>query len=325
MKRLLITGGSGFIGSNFVRRFLKTHPDWKITNLDLLSYCGNPENHKELDGNPRYEFIQGDIRNAAIVDSVISGSDGVIHFAAESHVDRSIDDPSAFLHTNILGTRVMLDAARKHKIPRFIQISTDEVYGSLAAGEAREDSNLLPNSPYSASKAAADLLVRAWRETYHFPAITVRSTNNYGPFQFPEKVIPLFVTNLLEGKKVPLYGSGENRRDWIYVEDNCRAIELVFDKGAPGEIYNIGGGNEKSNLELTDLILKIMGRGPDMIQKVADRPGHDFRYAVDTQKIRALGFKPQWAFEDGVKATIQWYKENESWWRPLKRDKFTVK
>ncbi len=325
MKRLLVTGGSGFIGSNFIRGFLKSHPEWKVINLDLLSYCGNMDNNKELNDSSRYQFIQGDIRDEKAVDAAMQSADGVIHFAAESHVDRSIDDPSAFLLTNVLGTRIMLDAARRHKVRRFIQISTDEVYGSLATGAADENANLLPNSPYSASKAAADLLVRAWRETYHYPAILVRSTNNFGPYQFPEKVIPLFVTNLLEGKKVPLYGNGENRRDWIYVEDNCRAIELVFDKGQEGEIYNIGGGNEKSNIELTRCILSLMNKGLEMIQPVTDRPGHDFRYSVDTSKLEKLGFKSKWSFENALKTTIDWYKNNASWWQPLKRDKFTLK
>ena len=324
MNTLLVTGASGFIGSNFVRVFLQSHPEWKIINFDRLAYSGNTNNHEGIDLN-RYSFIKGDIRDAAAVHQVIEKVDAVINFAAETHVDRSIDDASDFLTTNILGTRILLDAAKKRGVIRFIQISTDEVYGSLTTGSASEDSNLLPNSPYSASKASSDLMVRAWRETYHFPAIIVRSTNNYGPYQFPEKVIPLFITNLLEGKKVPLYGDGMNMRDWIYVEDNCRAICLVFDKGDAGETYNIGAGNEMTNIDLTKKILALMGFGHEMIQKVADRPGHDFRYSVNISKLKKLGYAAKWNFDQGIQQTIKWYTENSNWWKPLKRDKFTLK
>lgn len=325
MKKLLVTGGLGFIGSNFIKRFLKTRKDWKITNLDKLTYCGRRENTRELEGDGRYELVEGDIADKAVVTSVMESADAVVHFAAETHVDRSIDNPDDFLLTNVLGTRTLLEAAKRFQVPKFIHISTDEVYGSLREGCADEESMIQPSSPYSASKAAGDLLVRSYWKTYHCPAMICRSTNNFGPYQFPEKVIPLFVTNLLENKKVPLYGTGENRRDWIFVEDNCAALELVFDKGEAGGIYNIGGGNERTNLELTHAILKAMKRLPDMIQKVEDRPGHDFRYAVNTDKIKKLGFKPQWKFEDALSETIAWYERNPAWWRPLKKDKFTVK
>lgn len=325
MKHLFITGGCGFIGSKFIKRFLRTHPDWKITNLDKLTYCGNRENTRTLEATDRYRFVEGDITDPSLVDSLMKGADGAVHFAAETHVDRSIDHANDFLLTNILGTRCVVEAARIHRIPRFIQISTDEVYGSIHAGAAKEDAPLLPSSPYSASKAAGDLLIHSYWKTYQYPAVIVRSTNNFGPYQFPEKVIPLFITNLLEGKKVPLYGSGRNRRDWIYVDDNCEAIELVFDKGEGGTIYNVGAGNETSNLDLTVALLKAMGQSEDRIEYAEDRPGHDFRYAVNTDKIRKLGFKPRHRFEDALRETIRWYQSHEGWWRPLKKDKFTVK
>jgi dTDP-glucose 4,6-dehydratase len=324
-KRLLVTGGSGFIGSNFIRRFLKTHPDWCIVNLDKLTYSGNPENTRDYSSNERYQFVQGDIGDAPCVHKVMSGCDGIVHFAAETHVDRSIEDANDFLVTNILGTRVMVETAKRLGIKRFIHISTDEVYGSLTTGSAKEDFPMEPNSPYSASKAAGDLLIRSYWKTYQYPAIIVRSTNNFGPYQFPEKVIPLFVTNLLQNKKVPLYGNGENQRDWLFVEDNCAALELVFDAGEEGTVYNVGAGNEITNLTLAHAILRIMGFGKEMIQYVADRPGHDLRYSVDVSRLRLLGFKPRWTFETALQRTIDWYKQNSSWWQPLKRDKFTVK
>ncbi len=325
MKTLLVTGGCGFIGSNFIRRFLKTHADWKILNFDKLSYCGNRENTRGLEGTPQYEFLQGDICDRDAVFGAVQRAGGVVHFAAETHVDRSIADAHDFLKTNILGTAVLLEAARHRNLKRFIHISTDEVYGSLEKGEADENAPLRPSSPYSASKASGDLLVQSYLKTYGTAPIIIRSTNNFGPYQFPEKVIPLFITNLLENKKVPLYGEGKNRRDWIYVEDNCAAIELVFDKGEEGQIYNVGAGNEMSNSELTLEILKLMGKPQEMIRKVADRPGHDFRYAVDTSRIRALGFKPRESFQEGLRKTVDWYSENRGWWQPLKRDAFTLK
>ena len=325
MKAVLITGGCGFIGSHFIRGFLKSHSDWKVINLDKLSYCGNPENLRDCESNSRYQFVQGDICDAAVVQKLMEQVQAVIHFAAETHVDRSIESADDFLMTNVFGTRVLLESARKTGIKRFLQVSTDEVYGSIGTGFVKEDAPLLPNSPYSASKAGADLMARAYWITYQLPVITTRSSNNYGPNQFPEKVIPLFITNLIDGKKVPLYGKGENRRDWIYVEDDCRAVELAFDKGEPGEIYNIGSGNEMSNLELTHTLFKEMGAGEERINRVTDRLGHDFRYGIDIQKISRLGFKPQHSFRDGLRDTIQWYRQHPEWWRPLKQDRFTIK
>lgn len=327
MKAVLVTGGCGFIGSHFVRRFLKSHPEWKIINLDKLTYCGNHENLRDCESHARYQFVQGDICDAATVQDLMKQVEAVIHFAAETHVDRSIESADDFLMTNVFGTRVLLEAAKKCGIKRFLQISTDEVYGSVASGFVKEDAPLLPNSPYAASKAAADLMARAYGITYKLPVLMTRSSNNYGPNQFPEKVIPLFITNLIEGKKVPLYGKGENRRDWIFVEDNCRGVELVFDKGEPGEIYNIGGGgdHELSNLELTHAILKEMGAGEDRVNPVTDRLGHDFRYGIDIQKISRLGFKPQRSFQEGLRETILWYRQHPEWWQPLKQDRFTIK
>lgn len=325
MKTLLVTGGCGFIGSHFVRRFLKTHPDWDLINFDKLTYCGNPANVKECEANSRYQFIKGDICDDKAVDAAMQKAQAVVHFAAETHVDRSIHSADDFLKTNIFGTRVLLEAALKHKIQRFLHISTDEVYGSLDTEHADETYPLMPNSPYSAAKASSDLLVRAYGKTYGLPVLITRSSNNYGPNQFPEKVIPLFITNLMEGKKVPLYGKGLNRRDWIFVEDNCAAVELVFDKGIPGEIYNIGAGHELTNLELTHSLLKEMGEGQDKINPVSDRPGHDFRYGLSIEKIKKMGFKPSCTFADGLKKTVDWYRQNTGWWQPLKKDQFTLK
>lgn len=324
-KNLLVTGGLGFIGSHFIKRWLTAHPEGHVTNLDLLTYAGNPENLKTLETNPRYQFVHGDIGDTKLVHTLMAKADGVINFAAETHVDRSIEDAHNFLTTNILGLKVLLDGAMKFDIKRFVHISTDEVYGSVRQGYVDENAPLAPNSPYSAAKAGADLLARSYWKTYHFPVIIVRSSNNYGPNQFPEKVIPLFITNLIEGKKVPLYGKGENCREWIFVEDNCDAIRLVFEKGEPGEIYNLGTGHELSNKELTRLILREMKAGEDRIELVKDRLGHDFRYAIKLDKIRHLGFTPKWSFEEGLKATAEWYRQNPSWWKPLKKDKFTLK
>ncbi len=325
MKKALITGGAGFIGSHFLGRFLKTHSDWEVVNFDKLTYAGNLANLRELAGHPRYFFIQGDVCDLTSLERASDGVDAVVHFAAETHVDRSIDDDSDFLQTNILGTRNVLEVVRRFKIARFIHISTDEVYGSIERGKADEGFPLKPNSPYAASKASADLLVRAYENTFGIPAILVRSSNNFGPFQYPEKVIPLFITNLLEKKKVPLYGTGENRRDWIYVEDNCEAIGEIFDRGKNGEIYNVGGGNELSNLELTLKILGYFGLGKDRIEFVGDRPGHDFRYALDTSKVQNLGVHPRHSFEEALQKTVDWYRTHSEWWQPLKQDKFTVK
>lgn len=325
MRRLLVTGGCGFIGSNFIRFFLKHRPDWAVINLDKLSYSGNSANLCDLKGSSRYEFVKGDITDKKLVLKIMKRAASVLHFAAETHVDRSIESADDFLKTNILGTAALLEASLSCGIQRFLHMSTDEVYGSIAKGYADEQAALLPNSPYSASKAGADLMVRSFQETFKHPAMIVRCTNNFGPYQFPEKVIPLFVTNLLENKSVPLYGNGKNRRDWIYVEDACRALLLVLEKGNAGEIYNVGAHHEMSNLDLTRAILRHFKKGPEKIRYVTDRLGHDLRYAVNFNKLKRLGFRPHWSFEKGLEATATWYRENQDWWRPLKRDKYTVK
>jgi len=316
--KILITGGCGFIGSNFIHYFLKKYPKDSLINLDNLSYAGNLENLKDIENSPNYRFIKGDICDKRIVEEAVDGCDMVINFAAESHVDRSIEEAKPFIQTNVYGTFTLLEVAKKYNIPRFIQISTDECYGSVKKGSFSEGSPPEPNSPYAASKAAADLLCRSFYKTYGVPIIITRSSNNFGPFQYPEKLIPLFVTNLLEDKKVPLYGKGKNIRDWLYVEDNCKAIDLILMKGKLGEIYNIGAGNEITNLSITKTILKKMGRGREMIEFVKDRPGHDFRYSLDITKIRKLGWKPEVSFEEGIEKTISWYQKNIDWWRKLK-------
>lgn len=323
--KVLITGGAGFIGSNFLRRFLKTHPEWEVVNFDKLTYAGNRANLQDFDVLRNYRFIQGDVCDFRKLQSAAEGCDAIIHFAAETHVDRSIDNNDDFLNTNIMGTRNILELIRQSRIKRYLHISTDEVYGSVQDGQATEGFQLKPNSPYAASKASGDLMVRAYQKTFQTPGIIARSSNNFGPYQFPEKVIPLFITNLLEKKKVPLYGVGKNRRDWIYVEDNCEALELIFDKGVDGEIYNIGGGNELSNRELTLKILSRFGLDEGFIEYVTDRPGHDFRYALDSSKLSRLGFKPRHSFDEALNQTIEWYKKHPEWWQPLRRDKFTVK
>lgn len=325
MKRLLVTGGAGFIGSHFLRYFLKNHSDWEVINYDKLTYSGNPANLRDLQDHSRYRFVRGDICDLEPLANACEGVSAVIHFAAETHVDRSIDDDQDFLKTNIWGTRNLLDTVRRLGIRRYLHISTDEVYGSVEKGAADESFPLCPNSPYAASKAAGDLFVRAYQKTYGLPALLVRSSNNFGPYQYPEKVIPLFITNLLEKKKIPLYAQGNNRRDWIYVEDNCAAIDLVFEKGKAGEIYNVGGGQEMSNRELTLKILKQLGMGEEWIQSVPDRPGHDFRYAIDSLKLGRLGFRPRHSFDEALAKTVAWYRAHPEWWQPLRRDKFTLK
>jgi dTDP-glucose 4,6-dehydratase len=320
--RLLVTGGCGFIGSNFIRLVLGKYPEDEILNLDKLTYAGNPENLAELEGSPRYFFNRGDICEADDVSRAISwGPDAVINFAAETHVDRSISSPEAFVKTDVLGTCRILEQARELGI-RFVQVSTDEVYGSISEGSFSEESPLQPNSPYAASKAGADLLVRSYVRTYGIDAVIVRSANNYGPYQYPEKVIPLFVTNLIEGRKIPLYGEGRNVRDWLYVEDNCEAIDLVLRSGLSGEVYNIGAGQEKTNLELTRAILGILGAGEDSIERVPDRLGHDLRYSLDSSKLRGLGWTPRKDFEGGLRETVQWYRDNAAWWEPIKSGEF---
>jgi dTDP-glucose 4,6-dehydratase len=313
--KLFITGGAGFIGSNFISHILKT-TEFSVVNFDALTYAGNPENLAEFASNPRYSFVRGDISDSEAVGDVLStGFDAALNFAAESHVDRSILNAADFVRTNVVGTQTLLDAARRHRIPRFIQISTDEVYGSLgASGRFTETSQLAPNSPYSASKAGADLLVRAAYRTHNLPAIVTRCSNNYGPFQFPEKFVPLMILNALEGKKLPVYGDGLYVRDWIHVQDHCRALEKVLRDGKPGEVYNIGGSDEWKNIDVVRRILLLTERSDELIQYVQDRPGHDRRYAVDSSKIeRSLGWKPRIPFKEGLEETIRWYRKNEGW------------
>ncbi|MBU1912766.1 MAG: dTDP-glucose 4,6-dehydratase [Candidatus Omnitrophica bacterium] len=316
--KILVTGGCGFIGSNFIRYMLKKYSAYKIVNLDKLTYCGNPDNLKDIEGDKRYAFIKGDICDKKIVDKIIKDCDTVINFAAESHVDRSISDASEFIRTNIQGVYVLLEAAKRHNIKRFIQISTDETYGSIRKGSFKETSPLHPNSPYSAAKAGGDHLAMAYYRTFKTPVIVTRSSNNFGPYQYPEKVIPLFITNLLENKKVPLYGDGMNVRDWLYVTDNCTAIDLVLHKGKIGEVYNIGASFEIPNIELAKIILKNLGKTDKMINYVSDRLGHDRRYSLDSSKVRKLGWKPSKSFDIAIKETINWYKANTTWWQKLK-------
>ncbi|MFC1632036.1 dTDP-glucose 4,6-dehydratase [Candidatus Omnitrophota bacterium] len=318
-KKILITGGAGFIGSNFIRQLLNKYSDYSVVNLDKLTYAGRKENLKDLRDHQRYKFIQGDIGDLNTVNKAISGCDLVINFAAESHVDRSIVDASEFINTNVYGTYTLLAAAKEHQIPLFCQISTDEVYGSRVEGYFKEQDLLTPSSPYSASKAAADHLAHSYYTTYQLPVIIIRPTNNFGPYQFPEKIIPLFVTNAVSGEKLPVYGDGQNVRDWLYVLDNCAAIDFIIHHGRAGEIYNVAGNNQLNNMDLTRLILKFMGRGEDLIKFVADRPGHDRRYALDNSKLTKLGWRPKHNFEQALKETIDWYRNNEQWWQPLKK------
>lgn len=318
--KVLVTGGAGFIGSNFVRRVIDGSLSGieNITVLDKLTYAGTLTNLSTLSPDT-YTFIQGDICDAELVARIVPGHDAIINFAAESHVDRSISNARDFVMTNVVGTQTLLQVALKHDITTFIQISTDEVYGTINSGSWREDFPLLPNSPYAASKASADLICRSYHRTHGLDVRVTRCSNNYGPHQFPEKVIPLFVTNLIDGKKVPLYGTGENIRDWLHVDDHCRGIHTVLMKGKAGEIYNIGGGKEISNRQLTNLLLNAMGKDENSINYVEDRLGHDLRYSVDISKISTeLGYSPQILFDDGIQSTIKWYQDNEQWWRPLK-------
>jgi dTDP-glucose 4,6-dehydratase len=314
----LVTGGAGFIGSNFVRQVLASEPGARVTNLDLLTYAGVKATVEELDALEGHSFVHGDIRDAALMDRLVDGVDVVVNFAAETHVDRSIEGPALFLDTNVVGTGVLIDAARRAGVPRYVQISTDEVYGSIPEGFATEDAPLDPSSPYSASKAGSDLLVHSYAVTYDYPAIITRCTNNYGPYQFPEKLIPLFITNLAEGRSVPVYGDGLNERDWLHVEDHCSAIHMLVDEGTPGEIYNIGANAQLANIDLTWRLIAMLGRDESAIEYVTDRPGHDRRYAVDSSKIRALGWAPEHTIDERLADTVEWYRTREDWWRPLK-------
>ncbi len=316
--RLFVTGGAGFIGSNYVRHVLATTDD-AVTVFDALTYAGNLDNLKGLEDDPRYAFVKGDITDRGAVLAALDGHDLVVHFAAESHVDRSIASPDEFVHTNCDGTNVVCDVARRVGVERFLHISTDEVYGSIEVGSFRETDRLGPRSPYSASKAGSDLIALSYQETYGLPVLVTRSSNNFGPYQFPEKLIPLFVTNLLEDRKVPLYGDGLNVRDWCYVEDNCAGVDTVLRQGVVGEIYNIGAGNEIPNRTITEAILAALGKDDSMIEMVADRLGHDRRYSIDTTKVRELGWAPQRDFQEALEATVAWYVDNRWWWEPLRR------
>lgn len=324
--RLLVTGGAGFIGSCFVRHILKKHPDYKIINLDALTYAGNIENLNDVKDNPNYTFVHGNICDKRLVRDLIANCDCVVNFAAESHVDRSITGPEIFIETNVQGTLNLLQASKEIGVERFLQVSTDEVYGSLGKdGYFTESTPLAPNSPYSASKASADMLVRAYYETYKMPVLNTRCSNNYGPYQYPEKLIPFFISQLLKGEKVPVYGDGLNVRDWLYVYDHCEAIDVVLHKGKTGEVYNIGGHNEKTNMEITKLILEAMGKDESSIKYVEDRLGHDRRYAICNDKIQSeLGWKPSLTFEEGIKLTINWYLNNLNWMKQVEEKKASL-
>jgi dTDP-glucose 4,6-dehydratase len=321
MVNVLVTGGAGFIGSNYVRHALAAHPDWRITTLDKLTYAGRLENLKGVLEHPRHDFVRGDVADPAVAGPLVAGSEIVVHFAAETHVDRSLMSAGEFITTDVFGTFVLLEAARQAKsLRRFVQISTDEVYGSVAEGSSRETDELKPRNPYSASKAGADRLAYSYWATYGVPVVITRASNNYGPYQFPEKVIPLFITNALDDIPVPLYGDGLNERDWLHVSDHCRAVDLILESGTAGEVYNVGGGNHVKNVELTKSILGLVGKPGSLIRHVDDRLGHDRRYSLDTTKLRALGWSPRVPFVQGLADTVAWYRDNEWWWRPIKNE-----
>jgi dTDP-glucose 4,6-dehydratase len=324
MTKILVTGGAGFIGSNFIKFMAEKYPDYVFTNLDVLTYCGNLENLKEIADYENYTFAYGDITDKKLVDNLVADSDYIVNFAAESHVDRSIEDPEIFIKSNILGTQVLLNAAKKHNIKKYLQISTDEVYGTLPKeGYFTEKTPLQANSPYSASKAGADLMVRAYHETFDLPVNITRCSNNYGPYQFPEKLIPLMISNALENKKLPIYGDGKNIRDWLHVYDHCTAIDLVLHEGKNGEVYNIGGNNEKQNIEIVKLILENLNKDESLIEYVKDRLGHDRRYAIDSTKIQEeLGWKLKYTFESGISETIKWYLDNLDWMENIKTKEY---
>jgi len=319
--KILVTGGCGFIGSNFIRYMLEKYTDYEITNLDALTYAGNPYNLTDVTQDSRYTFVEGRIEDRELVAKLIMDVDWVVNFAAESHVDRSIVNAYPFLQTNVIGLQSLLEASKNSDIERFLHISTDEVYGSLhtESGKFTEETPLAPNSPYAASKASGDLLIRAYNITFNFPAIIARPSNNYGPYQYPEKFIPLMITNLLDDRKVPIYGEGLNIRDWLYVEDTCRALDIILHKGKAGEIYNVGGDCEKRNIDVAKTVISMLHKDDSDIEYVKDRPGHDYRYALDNSKISSnLGWTPSMSFEEGIRKTINWYRQNEWWWRPLK-------
>ena len=317
--KILVTGGAGFIGSNFIRYMLNKYPEYEIVNFDKLTYAGNLENLRDIENDPRYSFIQGDICDPVAVEKAVTGVDAIINFAAESHVDRSIVSAGSFVQTDVYGTYVLLEAVKRHKLQKFLHVSTDEVYGSIQDGSFTETSNFAPNSPYAASKAGGDLLVRAYFKTHGLPVLITRASNNYGPYQYPEKFIPLFITNAIEGKDLPLYGDGKNVRDWLHVNDHCTGIDVVFHKGKFGEVYNIGGGNERENIQIVDIILKELGKSKDIVKFVTDRLGHDRRYSLCIEKIkRELGWEPKAKFDEALVETIRWYVDNREWWEKLK-------
>jgi dTDP-glucose 4,6-dehydratase len=316
--RLLVCGGAGFIGSNFIRRLLARPEPVEVVNFDKLTYAGNPDNLRSVENDPRYSFVQGDIVDRDAVLRAAKGVDAIVNFAAETHVDRSITDPEAFLRTDIMGTHTLLEVVRELAIGRMVQVSTDEVYGSIEKGSCSEDYPIVANSPYSASKAGGDLQVLAYHRTYGLPVTITRGSNTYGPYQYPEKLIPLFVTNALEGEKLPLYGDGLNVRDWLHVDDHCSGIEFVLEHGEAGQVYNIGGGNERNNLEITRIILDELALDEDSIRRVPDRPGHDRRYSLDCGRLHAMGWRPELEFESGLRETIRWYRDNAWWWQRIK-------
>jgi dTDP-glucose 4,6-dehydratase len=320
--KLLVTGGAGFIGSNFVRHVLAAHPEDSVINLDKLTYAGNPANLEDVARDPRYRFVRGDICDPTVVRDVMKDVDAVVNMAACTHVDRSLIEPDEFLRTDVFGVFTLLEAVRELKIPRLLHISTDEVYGSVAHGSSRESDPMRPSNPYSASKAGGDLLALAYWQTHKTPVVITRSSNNFGPCQYPEKVIPLFITNALDDQPLPLYGDGKNVRDWLYVLDNCTAIDLVLRRGKDGEVYNIGGGHEVENIVLTRQILKLAGKPETLITPVKDRPGHDRRYSLDSKKVQQLGWAPRHKFGDALATTVEWYRAREAWWRPLKSGEF---
>lgn len=320
--RLLVTGGAGFIGSNFVRYMLSRYPDYSVVVLDKLTYAGNLANLADVAGNPNYRFVRGDICDAQLVDGLVAEVDAVLNFAAETHVDRSILDAGGFIQTDVYGTFVLLEAARKHNIRRFLQVSTDEVYGDVPEGSSLESDPFRPRSPYSASKAGGEMMVQAYHVTYGVPTLITRGSNNYGPFQYPEKLIPVLITNALDGQELPVYGDGRQIRDWLYVLDHCSGIDLVLHEGKVGEAYNVGGGNERENLDVIHQVLELLGKDRSLVRFVKDRPGHDRRYSVDCGKLRQLGWTPSRDFEEELAETVRWYVANEAWWRPLKSGEY---
>ncbi len=322
MRKFLVTGGAGFIGSNFVRLFLREHPDYRVTVLDKLTYAGNLANLKDLEGEPRLTFVKGDICDQRLVDRLSAESDCILNFAAESHVDRSLLEPGAFIQTDVYGTWVLLEAARKHSHERFLQVSTDEVYGHVAVGASKESDSLRPRSPYAASKAGGELQVWAYRDSFGLPVVVTRGSNNYGPYQYPEKIIPLFITNAIDDIKLPIYGSGLAVRDYIHVDDHCRGIDAVLHRGVDGETYNVGAGGQTSGIAVADLVQEALGKPDSAKEFVKDRAGHDYRYCLDNSKLRALGWDLRFDVETGVRETVRWYQDNEWWWRPLKSGEF---